>query len=191
MNYLLTLENLEWNFYNQINALGMSRTNFTDAGYPAIAYDWFNSIAANEQAHVQNISQEISSTLQGHAVRPCSYNFNVTDVNSYVSTARMLSNLSVSAFDGAVNLISDERLQGIIISIATVEARQAAWIQTLQSNSTNSTNSNSASFNPFSAPMDVSASPSEVIQQISPFYGSCPDGNSIQAPVSASGLETL
>jgi len=101
----------------------------------------------------------------------------------------MLSNLSVSAFDGAINLITDERLQGIIISIATVEARQAAWIQTLQSS--NSTNSNSTNFNPFSASMDVAASPSEVVQQISPFFGSCPDGNSIQAPVSASGLETL
>ena len=105
LNYALTLEHLEANFYTTFQAR-FTAQDFINAGFSQQTYDYFNIIQVHEQAHVRGLTAIITQ-LNGTAVPECVYNFGVvTDVQSYVTTARALENTGTMAYDG--NVLLDE-----------------------------------------------------------------------------------
>lgn len=90
LNYALTLEHLEATFYRQYQAQ-FSASDFLAANLSQETYDRLTLIAAHEAAHVTALQTTIRNH-GGEPVPPCEYAFGVTDVESYMSTARLLEN---------------------------------------------------------------------------------------------------
>lgn len=128
LNYALTLENLEAAFYNYANRT-FTQAQFVAAGYPAYYYQYSTQyIQLHENTHVAALTQVIAGR-GGSPVPACTYNFSsVNSVLAYFQTAQLLENTGVSAYDGAAALITDTALQTIAATIATVEARHAAFL---------------------------------------------------------------
>ncbi len=137
LNYALTLEHLEYTFYQQ----GQSRFTRGDfSAAPALSslgdavrsrvYDYFNLIAEHERQHVQTLMSVIQS-LGGTPVVACTYNFGYTTVDGYVAVAQALENTGVMAYDGALASLQAAQLQTAAATIATVEARHAAYLNLL------------------------------------------------------------
>ncbi|CAF1304515.1 unnamed protein product [Adineta steineri] len=161
LNYALVLEQLEANFYTQFQAQ-FTGQNFIAAGFTQTTYDYFNIIYFHELAHVRALTAVISQ-LGGTPVSQCTYNFAaVTDVKSYVSVAQALENTGAMAYDGAVNGIANPMIRKTAATIATVEARHAAYLNTL----------NGAS--PFPNTVENATVPALVIAAIQKFLISCP-----------------
>lgn len=80
----------------------------------------------------------------------------------FLSPISLLWCQGVSAYDGAINSLSDPGLQQVAATIATVEARHAAFLNELTMES------------PFPSALDQPLSPEEVIQAIGPLIVSCP-----------------
>ena len=159
LNYALILENLESAFYNESNAL-FSAADFTAAGYNYSTYSYFEIIQLNEAIHVATLRAVISGR-GGVPNPPCKYTFPLTDVASYLAAAQVFENTGVSAYDGAVNGIADTNLQQVAATIATVEARHAAFINQLNG------------ISPFPAPADTALLPATVAAAVSA-YQVCP-----------------
>ena len=99
LNYALVLEHLEANFYTRFQAR-FTAQDFINASFTQQNYDYFNIIYVHELAHVRAL-QAIISQLGGTPVPACTYNFDaVTDVRSYITTARALENTGTMAYDG-------------------------------------------------------------------------------------------
>jgi LysM repeat protein len=137
LNYALTLEHLEAAFYREGQSR-FSRNDFSSA--PSLnavgnwvanqAYDRFNEIADHERQHVVTLMSVIHS-LGGEPVAAATYNFGYTDLVGYIKTAMALENTGVMAYDGAVAAIQAAQLQTAAATIATVEARHAAYLNLL------------------------------------------------------------
>jgi hypothetical protein len=155
LNYALILEQLESAFYNYSNSL-FSATDFANAGYNSSIYNYFEVIELNEAIHVAALRAVISAR-GGTPNPPCNYSFPLTDLASYLATAQLLENTGVSAYDGAVNGIADTNLQQVAATIATVEARHAAFLNQLNGVS------------PFPSPMDTALAPATVAAAASAF----------------------
>jgi len=164
LNYALTLENLENAFY--IYSLArFSSADFVAAGLPSYYYDFSRTIADHEQVHVTTLNTTINARVSGAGVPACVYNFSsITNVTQYLATARLLENVGVMAYDGAVNTITDSALQQIAATIATVEARHAAFL--------NQANGGS----PFPDAQDEGKTPTDIINMVlaSGLVVSCP-----------------
>lgn len=168
LNYALTLENLEAAFYNQ-GLRQFSNTDFArgtfytglgeNVGGDVFAY--LTLIRDHENNHVRTLTSVIRS-LGGTPVAPCTYNFNVTGVDSFVSTAAVLENTGVMAYDGALNMIQNPALKQAGATIATVEARHASYLNLLNGTS------------PFPDAFDVAKSMADILKAAGPFIGSCP-----------------
>lgn len=171
LNYALTLERLEAAYYNTFQDR-FSAANFTSAFGAAGAgiRTYFDLIKFHENAHVD----ALVATIQGRggvAVPACTYNFaSVTNVTQYVATAAVLENTGVSAYDGAVNTIYDKGLQQTAATIATVEARHAAYLNLI----TNGTAVGTADGVPFPVSFDTPIAPPSIVAAISPFIVACP-----------------
>ena len=141
LNFALTLEHLEAAFYNYVNAT-FSAANFTSASLPCYYYSYMQMIQAHENLHVAALTAVINGRVSGAAVPACSYNFTgITTLTgpypgSYLGVAMVLENTGVMAYDGAVNTITDTTLQQIAATIATVEARHAAFLNQAQNSTT-------------------------------------------------------
>ncbi len=99
LNFALTLEQLEENFYARYQA-SFTAQDFIAANYSAETYTYFNLIFSHEQAHVRILST-IVSQLGGTPVGACTYNFSsVTNVASYIALARIFENTGTMAYDG-------------------------------------------------------------------------------------------
>jgi len=164
LNYALTLENLENAFY--IYSLArFSQADFVAAGLPSYYYDFSQIIANHEQVHVTQLNSTINGRVPGAGVAACVYNFSsITNVTQYLATAKLLENVGVMAYDGAVNTITDTALQQVAATIATVEARHAAFL--------NQANGGS----PFPNDQDEGKTPTEIINTVlaSGLVVSCP-----------------
>ncbi|GJJ72213.1 hypothetical protein EMPS_04570 [Entomortierella parvispora] len=128
LNYALTLEHLESNFYKE-GLKKFSREDFEHAGYSAEVHDAFVHIGEHENTHVDVLTSVIKSLKQA-PVPECKYNFPLTDVHTFMAVARALENTGVSAYLGAA-----AGLQGGLLtaaaSIVTVEARHSAYLNTV------------------------------------------------------------
>lgn len=123
LNYALTLEHLENNFYATYLAQ-FSQDDFKAAGYPDWVRGRISQIGAHEAQHVALLS----GALGDAATQPCTYKFPVTDVKSFVALATIVENVGVSAYLGAASSITDPAYVTVAGSILTTEARHQAWL---------------------------------------------------------------
>lgn len=180
LQFALVLENLEAYFYSYFQNI-TTVANFTAAGYNASVYSVFQSIASNEQIHV-NTLRGIIASLGVTPNPPCNYapllNLTGTTVQGYVTVAAVLENTGVMAYDGAVNGIASTVLQQAAATIATIEARHAAFLNLLNTG------------NPFPNTTDSPMTPGAIAAMVLPlmncsFTPVLPGVARVQAPAAA------
>ena len=122
---------------------------------------YISAIRDHEVTHVAAIRSTIIS-LGGTPVAACTYNFNVNNVNDFLMTAMALENTGVMAYDGAINMITNLDVRQAAATIATVEARHAAYLNVL----------NGAL--PFPSAFDTPRSRADILAIANQFITSCP-----------------
>ena len=164
LNYALTLENLENNFY----AMGLAKFNspapFVAAGMNASVFSYIQMVSSHEASHVAFLTAAINSVVANAAVPNCTYDFSAAMVNvsTFIATAAILENTGQTAYDGAINGISNPDYAQVAAQIATVEARHAAYLNELVGAS------------PFPRAFDIANLPSAIAAAIAPFLVHCP-----------------
>lgn len=168
LNYALTLENLEATFYNQ----GLSQFSSTDFANGAFfqglgtlvggdVYAFLSLIRDHENLHVRTL-QSVITSMGGKPVPVCTYNFGYKSVDDFIKTAALLENTGVSAYDGAVNQIQSAALKTAAATIATVEARHAAYLNLLSGTS------------PFPQTFDTALPMATILSAAGGFITACP-----------------
>jgi hypothetical protein len=172
MNFALRLANLESAFYKQGLAM------FTAAAFqnsatvqaiggtkiPATLYSYISGIAQNEQDHVTTLILNVES-LDGIPQAPDCYDFGITTADSFLQMAQTIEDIAVMAYNGVIipqfetsnSTINNPGVQALVATIATVEARHAAFFRLL----------NLAI--PFPTPFDSTQTMSQILSAISPF----------------------
>ncbi|PWN49747.1 hypothetical protein IE53DRAFT_299221, partial [Violaceomyces palustris] len=165
LQYALTLEHLENAFYNQsISQFGEDA--FVQAGLNASSRNQLYSIGQDEAKHVAFLTQALGSD----AVQPCTYNFSsVTDVQTFLATARVLEGVGVSAYLGAAGAITNKAYLGAAGSILTVESRHATYINSVVQPDGNVVPSS------FDTPLNFN----EVYSLAAPFISECPSNQTL------------
>jgi hypothetical protein len=121
LNFALTLEYLEADFYNvKGRAVGLSGT--------AAAYA--KQFGEEEAEHVQALIAAVKA-LGGTPVAKPRFSFPVTDERSYLKLAALLENTGVSAYNGAAPSLKSKQVVAAAGGIVQVEARHAAAINLL------------------------------------------------------------
>lgn len=179
LNYALTLEYLEATFYTQglarfspadfqnanfyralQTASGVSGTppasGASDTGLVQDIYAYLSLIRNHEQAHVRTLTATIRS-LGGTPVSAPNFQFPYTTVDEFIVLAATLENTGVAAYNGALPMISSPALITAGATIATVEARHAAYLNRLRG------------MNPFPDAFDAGKSMAEILQIAAPF----------------------
>ncbi|WWD18149.1 hypothetical protein CI109_102598 [Kwoniella shandongensis] len=161
LQYALTLEHLESNFYS--SALDrFSADDFTAAGFPTWVRGRISQIAEHEKQHVDLLS----GALGKDKVDACQYKFPYDDVKGFVGLSSVLESVGVSAYLGAAASIAEKAYLTVAGSILTTEARHQAWL------------SSSALQGPaWSGPEDTPLDFNEVFSLASSFIVSCPSTN--------------
>lgn len=151
LNYALTLEHLEAAFYEMAGDYNLGEDPFGNAinDYAALAGE-------QEAAHVATLTQVITD-LGGEPVARATYDFGVTDAQSFLATAAALENVGVAAYDGAGAAIQDPGLLTAAGSIVAVEARHAAYLNLVTGAS------------PFPAAVETPMTVDEVLEAAGPF----------------------
>ena len=124
LNYALTLEYLEAEFYTQ----GIDGDVLADRELELVS-----PIRDHEQEHVTGITALIKD-LGGTPVEKPKFMFpdgTFTDRDMFLETASMFEELGVDAYHGQVALISDAEILGTAAAIAGVESRHAAVVADL------------------------------------------------------------
>jgi hypothetical protein len=166
LNYALTLENLEAALYVQ----GLTKFTAADfAATPLLAnvgsavsgkvFDYLKIIRDDEVAHVNAISTIIKS-VGGTPVAACSsYSLTFANVDEFLKLAVTLEEAGVAGYDGAIGLIQNADLRTAAATIATVEARHAAYLALL------------TGAVPFPNPFDLTKTQTEVLAIVTPLLG--------------------
>jgi len=123
LNFALTLEYLESEFYNQANSnkiFGSSKELFR----------FSQVVAQHERTHVNFLKK----TLGAKAVAKPTFDFKdtVTDVDKFASTAQTLEDTGVHAYLGQVPNIKTKAVLVGAGRILPVEARHASWIRDIR-----------------------------------------------------------
>jgi len=120
LNYALTLEYLESEFYRQGN--GANLLSGTEAGY-------LEQVGADEDAHVAAITKTIED-VGGKPVAAPKVDFGeaFADRASFLKTAHTFENLGVGAYLGAAGFIKEPAILQAAAGIFGVEARHAALV---------------------------------------------------------------
>ncbi len=169
LNYALTLENLENAFYRE----GLETFDPDDFENAEVVQDYstetdqsvymmLETVGEHEAAHVEVLTEAIT-LLGGDPGTEANYDFGVETVGDFVATAKVLENTGVAAYAGAAPFIESPDLQGAALSIHSVEARHAAFLN----------NINGESFFPdaFDSPLSQQA----VLDAVGPFIQSGSD----------------
>ncbi|WVQ72470.1 hypothetical protein IAR50_002022 [Cryptococcus sp. DSM 104548] len=159
-------ENLENDFYNQALAKFNAQA-FTDAGFAdgQSISDQLSVIGTDEATHLTTL-QAVAKAMSADTadVDSCQFNFDsaLTDVNTFLATARTLEFVGISAYLGGTTLIGDKSLLVNAAQITTVESRHNTVL--------NLFNSGSSVANAF----DMALSPQQVLSIAAPFVsGGC------------------
>jgi hypothetical protein len=121
LNFALTLEYLETNFYQvKGKAVGLSGE----------AKSLATLFGSEEHEHVGALTQAIKQG-GGTPVKMPSFSFPVTDEKSFLALAYKLENVGVGAYNGAGPSLKDKALLAAAGSIVQVEARHATSIALL------------------------------------------------------------
>ncbi|GJN93558.1 hypothetical protein Rhopal_006615-T1 [Rhodotorula paludigena] len=123
LNYALTLEFLERNFYADV-LKKFDANAFKQAGYSATVRERFVALAEQEASHVNFLVNALGEA----AVTDCTYVFGLSSPKAVVATARLLENTGVAAYLGAAGDISDPAYLAAAASILTIEARHASYL---------------------------------------------------------------
>src|SRR5690242_2227695 len=121
LNFALTLEYLEADFYKKATGLKLS----------AKAAKLAKEIAEHEREHVVALKKAIKS-LGGKPVKSPRFTFPISDEASFLKLAQTLEDTGVSAYNGAAPAISSKAILAAAGSIVQVEARHAAAIRLLR-----------------------------------------------------------
>ncbi|KAG0347035.1 hypothetical protein BG004_000260 [Podila humilis] len=168
LNYALSMEQLQAEFYKQ-GLAKFKASNFTDAGYNgSTIHGRFVEMGNHEREHVEAITAAINK-LKKKPVDPCTYKFPLENVTSFLTAARAMEQVGVSAYLGAAakgDIKGDMLATGA--SVASVEARQAAYLNTLFNQSA------------FPYAMDTPLSPRQVATIASEWVESCPYNTTVK-----------
>jgi hypothetical protein len=120
LNFALTLEYLESAFY---------ASALKHAGLTGEHQRLARTVHAHEAAHVQALEQALGSA----AVKRPSFDFGpaVQSQGAFTSTAIVLEDTGVQAYQGQAPFIESNAIFKAAISIHPVEARHAAWVRNL------------------------------------------------------------
>lgn len=170
LNFALRLENLESTFYTQglaafapkdfANSAAVQNYGGTKIG--ANLYTYLQAIGKHEQDHVTKLIQTIVAL--GGTPQPLDcYNFGFKTADDFLRIAQTLENTGVMAYDGAIASLSDPNLQTAAATIATVEARHAAYLNLLNFTL------------PFPSPFDTTMTTAQILSAAGQFLGTgCP-----------------
>jgi len=125
LNYALTLEYLEAEFYKQVIASGLVK----DAKIASLA----KKFGASEQMHVDALKATIAD-MGGTPVEAPKTNFKPTldkGLKHVLETAATVENLGAAAYLGQAGNISSKAVLAAALSIHSVEARHAAALNQL------------------------------------------------------------
>jgi rubrerythrin len=119
LNFALTLENLEAEFY---------RRAIEDARLSGDAQSLAEEIGANEQEHVDTLTQTITD-LGGTPEKAPKVKFPLRNQSGFLELAVTLEDTGVSAYNGAAPQIESKEVLAAAGSIVQVEARHAAAVR--------------------------------------------------------------
>jgi rubrerythrin len=120
LNFALTLEYLEADFYKQAAKLGLK------GDYKSLAKDFGD----HEQEHVDALTATIKK-LGGKPVKSPEFAFGMKSEKDFAKLAITLEDTGVSAYNGAAPMIESMEVLGAAGSIVQVEARHAAAMRFL------------------------------------------------------------
>ncbi|KAF9246867.1 ferritin-like domain-containing protein, partial [Melanogaster broomeanus] len=175
------LEQLESNFYSQalekFNAYSFEAAGFVSAEVPV---QQIQVIASDESIHAVTLESVIIA-LGGQVVSGCTFDFSAAliDVNTMVATARVIENVGVSAYLGALTAIADPALVTAAGSILTVEARHQT-ILNLLSDATS-----------IPQPFDMALTPPDVLALAGGFISGCDLGVPANPPLTVTNYGSL
>ncbi|HST33409.1 MAG TPA: ferritin-like domain-containing protein [Solirubrobacteraceae bacterium] len=121
LNFALTLEYLEADFYN---------VKGRQVGLSGEARKYARVFGAEEAAHVSALSAAIKQ-LGGKPVAKPTFVFPATDEKSFLALASVLENTGVGAYNGAGPSLKSKEVLASAGSIVQIEARHAAAIDLL------------------------------------------------------------
>lgn len=153
LNYALTLEYLEADFYNQGIEEGILSGRELELVKP---------IRDHEDAHVAALTSTISD-LGGTPVKSPKFKYpegTFTKKAAFLETASVFEELGVTAYHGQVTLIKNPDILGAAAAIAGVESRHAAILADLTGGK------------PFPAPVEDTATMKQVLKAATPFIKS-------------------
>lgn len=162
MNYALTLEGLEAEFYKLV----MQRPY---AGMTAEERQVLTDIRDHEIVHEEFLRR----ALGARAIPRLEYTFqavNFHDRTSVLTTARTFEDLGVAAYNGAGNAVKDPQVLLVAGKIVSVEARHAAAIRSLLEPRT-------GAFAP--TPLDAADGARTVLKKASPYIVTTVNGNNL------------
>jgi hypothetical protein len=147
VNYALTLEYLESEFYGEVIASGL---------FSGSTLATLKTFGAEEDAHVKAL-EAVASGLGTPATKPKG-KFPLRDAASVAKLAATVENLGAAAYLGQAGNIQSAEILAAALSIHSVEARHAATLNTVLKLSPTPNGA-------FGAPMDMSA----VLAAVKPF----------------------
>jgi hypothetical protein len=121
LNFALTLEYLESDFYN---------VKGTTVGLSGQAKSYATLFGEEEQDHVQALTTVIKQ-LGGTPVKKPTFVFPATSQSSFLALASVLENTGVGAYNGAAPSLQSKTVLAAAGSIVQIEARHAAAINLL------------------------------------------------------------
>lgn len=121
LNFALTLEYLEADFYN---------VKGKTVGLSGEAKKYAREFGAEEAAHVSALSAAIKQ-LGGTPVKKPTFVFPATSEKSFLALASVLENTGVGAYNGAAPSLKSKQVLASAGSIVQIEARHAAAIDLL------------------------------------------------------------
>ncbi|PSP38593.1 hypothetical protein BRC71_05410 [Halobacteriales archaeon QH_7_65_31] len=137
LNYALTLEHLENAFYREgletfsddqlmdADALSVYGSEVTMA-----VPDHLRAVGEHEAAHVSSLTDTIEQ-LGGDPVSEAEYDFGYETPSEFLGVAQALENTGVAAYKGAAPTVSNDAVFNAAISIHSVEARHASFLNEL------------------------------------------------------------
>jgi ferritin-like protein len=120
VNYALTLEYLEADFYAKVAASGL---------FKGARLDLIKRFGENEAAHVETLAS--AAKQLGTAARRPKTKFPLKDAKSVLKLAADVENLGAAAYLGQAGRIKNKDILAVALSIHSVEARHAAALNTL------------------------------------------------------------